>query len=142
LAKAMPYRIMLSTADFQKRFEFPYICSDTTKSYLATHRDTVKRVVMALIEATHFFKTKKEESKKIIAKYSRQNNETYLESSYNAVAKLYERVPLVTRAGMEIQIKEALARKPVASLRVDDLVDESIVREIEKSGYIDKLYKQ
>lgn len=97
---------------------------------------------MALIEATHFFKTRKEESKKIIAKYSKQNNEGYLESSYNAMDKLYDRVPLVTRGGTEIQIKEALARKPGASLRVEDMVDEGIVRELEKSGFIDKVYRQ
>lgn len=142
LAKGMPHRILISTADFQKRFEFPYICATTTKGYLTSHRDTVKRVLMALIDATRFFKTRKQDSKKIIAKYSRQNNEAYLESSYNALAKLYDRVPLVTRAGTEIQLREALARKPGASLRVEDLVDESIVREIEKSGYIEKMYKQ
>ena len=142
LAKGMPYRILISTADFQKRFEFPYICADTTRSFLASQRDTVKRVVIALIEATHFFKTRKEETKKIIAKYSRQNNEGYLEASYNAMAKLYERIPLPTRAGFDLQIKESLARKPGATLKYDDIVDESIVRELEKSGLIDKLYKQ
>jgi NitT/TauT family transport system substrate-binding protein len=141
LAKGMPHRILISTADFQKRFDFPYICSTTTKSFLTTHRDTVKRITMALIEATQFLKTRKEESKKLIAKYSRQNNPAYLESSYVAVAKLHDRVPLVTREGTEAQIKEALARKPGASLRVEDLVDESIVRELEKSGFIDKVYK-
>ena len=31
LAKGMPHRIMISTADFQKRFDFPYICSTTDK---------------------------------------------------------------------------------------------------------------
>lgn len=142
LAKGMPHRVLISTADFQKRFDFPYICANTTKNYLASHKDTVKRVLMALIEAAYFFKTHKEESKKIIAKYSRQNNEGYLESSYDAMAKLYERVPLVTRAGTEIQIKEALARKPGANLRVEDIVDDSIVRELEKTGFIDKVYKQ
>ena len=96
---------------------------------------------MALIEATQFLKTRKEESKKLIAKYSRQNNTAYLESSYVAVAKLHDRVPLVTREGTEVQIKEALARKPGASLRVEELVDDSIVRELEKNGFIDKLYK-
>ena len=141
LAKGMPHRILISTADFQKRFDFPYICSTTTKSFLTTHRDTVKRITMALIEATQFLKTRKEESKKLIAKYSRQNNPAYLESSYVAVAKLHDRVPLVTREGTEVLIKEALARKPGASLRVEDLVDESIVRELEKSGFIDKVYK-
>jgi NitT/TauT family transport system substrate-binding protein len=142
LAQGMPHRVLISTADFQKRYEFPFICSSTTKSFLANRRDTVRRLTMALIEATHFLKTRKEESKKFIGKYSRQNNPRYLEDSYTAMAKLYERVPLVTRPGTEEQIRDSLSRKPGATLRFEDLVDESIVRELDKSGFIDKIYKQ
>ena len=142
LTKGIPYRILISTADFQQRFEFPFICATTTKSYLARHRDAVKRVIMAHIEATQFFKTQKEETKKIVSKYSRITNEDYLESAYAATAKLYEVVPLVTRPGVEVQIKEATGRKPGMRLRFEDMVDESIVRELDKSGFIDKVYKQ
>ena len=142
LAKGMPFRILISTADFQKRFEFPYICATTTRSYLARQRETVKKVLMAHIEATHFFKTHKEDTQKIISKYSRITNEAYLEDAYAASAKLYDMVPLVTRAGAELQIKDAVSRKPGARLRFEDMVDESIVRELEKSGFIDKVYKQ
>jgi NitT/TauT family transport system substrate-binding protein len=141
LTKGMPFKILITTADFQKRFDFPYICATTTKSYLSRPRETVKKVIMAHIEATHFFKTRKEESKKIVSKYSRITNEAYLEDAYTATAKLYDRVPLVTRAGTEVQIKEATSRKPGAQLRIEDMVDDSIVRELEKSGFIDKTYK-
>ncbi|HSF57349.1 MAG TPA: ABC transporter substrate-binding protein [Candidatus Binatia bacterium] len=142
LTKGMPFKILISTADFQKRFDFPYICATTTKGYLSRQRETVKKVVMAHIEATHFFKTRKEESKKIVSKYSRITNEAYLEDAYGASAKLYDKVPLVTRAGTETQIKEATSRKPGAQLRIEDMVDDSIVRELEKSGFIDKVYNQ
>ncbi len=141
LAQGMPHRVLISTADFQKRFDFPFICATTTKPFLSSHRETVKRVLMSLIEATHFFKTRKEESKKIVAKYNRQNNPAYLESAYSAVAKLYDRVPYVTREGTEVQIKDALVRKPGMTLRVEDIVDDSLVRELEKSGFIDSVYK-
>ncbi len=139
LTKGMSYRILISTADFKKRFEFPYICATTTKSYLSRQRETVKKVLMAHIEAVQYFKTHKEESKKVIAKYSRIANEKYLEAAYTATAKLYDIVPLVTRSGMELQIKEALSRKPGAQLRFEDVVDDSIVRELEKDGFIDKI---
>lgn len=142
LTQGMPFRILISTADFQKRFEFPYICATTTKRYLAQQKDTVKKVLMAHIEAVHYYKTHKEESKKVVAKYSRISNENYLEASYTAIAKLYDKVPLVTRAGTEVQIKEATSRKPGAQLRFEDMVDESLVRDLEKSGFIDKTYKQ
>jgi NitT/TauT family transport system substrate-binding protein len=144
LTKGMPFRILISTADFKQRFEFPYICAATTRDYLQKNRDIVRRVIMAHIEAVHFVKTRKDESKKIMSKYARTTNDDYLESAYTASAKLYDAVPLVTRPGVEIQIREAIAtaRKPGAQLRFDDMVDESIVRELDKSGFIDKIYKR
>jgi NitT/TauT family transport system substrate-binding protein len=144
LTKGMPFRILISTADFKQRFEFPYICAATTRDYLQKNRDVVKRVIMAHIEAVHFVKTRKDESKKIMSKYARTTNENYLESAYSASAKLYDAVPLVTRPGVEVQIREAIAtaRKPGAQLRFEDLADESLVRELDKSGFIDKIYKR
>jgi NitT/TauT family transport system substrate-binding protein len=141
LAKGMPHRVLTSTADFPKPYPFPYICATTTKTYLASNRPTVKRLLMALTDAAHFFKTRKEESKKIIAKYTRQNDEAYLEAAYDINARLVERVPIVSREGMEIQLKEALARKPGVNLKVDDIIDDSIVTELEKEGFIDKVFK-
>ena len=142
LTKGMAQRVLISTADFQKNYPFPYICGTTTKPYLASNRPVVKRLVMALIEGVHFFQTRKEESKQILAKYSRQNNEAYLEAAYEINAKLFDRVPYVTREGMDIQVKDALSRKPGATLKVEDIVDDSIVTELEKEGFIAKLYKQ
>jgi ABC-type nitrate/sulfonate/bicarbonate transport system substrate-binding protein len=136
LTKAMASRTLITTADFQKSYPFPYVCPTTPKNYLVNNRDTVKRLLMALIEGTYFFKTRKEESKKIFAKYSRQSNEAYLESAYQTIAKLFERVPLATREGMEVQISEALtlARKPGAAIKVDDIVDDRLVVELEKKA--------
>ena len=64
LTKGMPFRILISTADFKQRFEFPYICAATTRDYLQKNREIVKRVIMAHIEAVHYVKTRKDESKK------------------------------------------------------------------------------
>jgi ABC-type nitrate/sulfonate/bicarbonate transport system substrate-binding protein len=142
LTKGMAQRVLISTADFHKPYAFPYICGTTTKSYLAGNRPTVKRLVMALTEGVHFFQSRKEESKQILAKYSRQSNEAYLEAAYEINAKLFDRVPYVTREGMDIQIKDAISRKPGATLKVEDIVDDSIVTELEKEGFVAKLYKQ
>jgi NitT/TauT family transport system substrate-binding protein len=141
LAQGMPHRVLISTADFPKGFAFPYVCPTTSKTYLKNNRDAMKRLLMALIEATQFYKTHKEESKKIFAKYSRQNNEAYLEAAYQSSSKLFEQVPLVNREGMEAQVKEAVARKPGSTLKVDDIVDDSLVLELEKEGFISRIYK-
>jgi hypothetical protein len=41
---------------------------------------------------------------------------------------------------MEVQIKEALARRPGTKMRFEDVADESLGREIEKSGFIGQIY--
>ncbi|HTN70884.1 MAG TPA: ABC transporter substrate-binding protein, partial [Methylomirabilota bacterium] len=84
----LPHRTLADMADLPKPYPLPFICAVTTKSYVAKKRDTVKRVVMALIDASHFFKTHKEESQKIIAKYLRGANKAYLDTSYQSTVKI------------------------------------------------------
>ena len=142
LTQGMPHRILASTADFPKGFPFPYVCPTASKSFLKGSRDTMKRLLMALIDGVHFYKTRKEESKKIMAKFTRHSNEAFLEAAYQSSAKLFEQVPLVNREGMDVQVKDAVARKPGSTLKVDDIVDDSLVLELEKEGFIARIYKQ
>jgi NitT/TauT family transport system substrate-binding protein len=136
----LPHRILANMADLSKPYRLPFICAVTTKSYLAKKRDTIKKAIMALIEATRYFKTNKEGTQKIVAKYLRGANKNYLESSYQSTVKILERVPYTTREGMKIQLDEALKQSPGSKVTVDSLIDDSIVREIEKEGFIDKVY--
>jgi NitT/TauT family transport system substrate-binding protein len=136
----LPHRILANMADLPKPYPLPFICAATTKSYVARKRDTVKKVLMALIEASHYFKTNKEGTQKIIAKYLRGANKAYLESSYQSTVKILERVPYTTREGMKIQLDEALKQNPGSKVTVDSLVDDTIVRELEKEGFIDRVY--
>src|SRR5262245_41091025 len=136
----LPHRILADMGDLPKPYPLPFICAVTTKSFLAKKRDTVKKVVMALIEASHFFKTNREETQKIVAKYLRGANKAYLDSSYQSTAKILERVPYTSREGMKIQLDDALKQAPGSKVTVDQLIDDSIVRELEKEGFIDKVY--
>ncbi len=142
LAHGMPHRVLISMADFPKGFPFPYVCPTASKSYLRQNRDSMKRLLMALIDGVHFYKTRKDESKKIMAKYTRHSNEAFLEDAYQSSAKLFEQVPLVNREGMDVQVKDAVSRKPASTLKVEDIVDDSLILELEKEGFINRIYKQ
>jgi NitT/TauT family transport system substrate-binding protein len=136
----LPHRILADMADLPKPYPLPFICAVTTKSYLAKKRDTVKKVVMALIEASHYFKTNREGTQKIVAKYLRGANKAYLDSSYQSTTKIIERVPYTSRDGMKIQLDDALKQSPGSKITVDNLIDDSIVRELEKEGFIERVY--
>ena len=49
---------------------------------------------------------------------------------------------MVNREGMDVQVKDALSRKPGSALKVDDIVDDSLVLDLEKEGFISRVYKQ
>jgi len=136
----LPHRVLANMADLKTPYPLPFICAVTTKSYLAKNRSVVKRVVMALVEASHYFKTNKEGAQRIVAKYQRGANKAYLDSSYESTAKTLERVPYTTREGMKIQLDDALKQAPGSKVTLDSLIDDSIVRELEKEGFIDKIY--
>ena len=136
----LPHRVLADMADLKKPYPLPFICAVTTKSYLAKNRSVVRRVMMALIEASQYFKTNKEGAQKIIAKYLRGANKAYLDSSYDSTVKIIERVPYTTREGMKIQLDDALKQAPGSKVTVDSLIDDSIVRELEKEGFIDRIY--
>jgi NitT/TauT family transport system substrate-binding protein len=136
----LPHRILADMGELQKPYPLPFICAVTTKSFLAKRRPIVKRAVMALIEGAHFFRTNKEAAQRIVAKYLRGANKAYLDTSYQSTVRILERVPYTTREGMKIQLDEALKQSPGAKVAVDNLIDDSIVREIEKEGFIDKVY--
>jgi len=136
----LPHRILANMADLKTPYPLPFICAVTTKSYLAKNRSVVRRVMMSLIEASHYFKTNREGTQKIVAKYLRGANKAYLDSSYESTAKILERVPYTTREGMKIQLDEALKQNPGSKVTVDSLIDDSVVRELEKEGFIDRVY--
>jgi hypothetical protein len=93
-------------------------------------------------QAGHYFKTNKDGTQRVVAKYLRGANKDYLEDSYRSTAKLIDRVPYTTREGMKIQLDDALRINPGRKLTVDDLIDDSLVREIEKDGFIDRVYER
>jgi NitT/TauT family transport system substrate-binding protein len=138
----LPHRIIANMSDLKKPYPLPFICAVTTKSYLAKNRSVVKRVMMSLIEGSHYFKTNKEGAQKIVAKYQRGANKAYLDSSYDSTVKILERVPYTSREGMKVQLDDALKQTPGSKVTVDSLIDDSVVRELEKEGFIDRVYSR
>jgi ABC-type nitrate/sulfonate/bicarbonate transport system substrate-binding protein len=139
LGKAVPHKVLASMADRPKPPAFPWICASTTKKFMSRNRDAAKRFVMALAEAKRYFKTDKTGTQKIMAKYHGTANQAYLDDAYRTTAKIIERTPYVTHEGMKIQLEQARATDRSSKLTVEDVVDDSIVREIEKEGFIDRV---
>ena len=116
----------------------------TRRAYVKANEDTVRRTVRVIVEAIHYAKTNREAALKIMQKYLRVQDREALEDAYESfVLKQFPRVPYATPAAVEIIFELAADRDPRAkSADPKGFIDMRFVREVEKSGAIDKLYAQ
>ena len=146
LAEDRGYRILADPAEM----EIYYLQNsvDSTRTFLRQKRDQALRFVRGVCEGLAYFKQHKEESIEVLRKKLRIQSEQerdmkYLESSYNLLAgKFYNQVPYALPKSIETVLEFIAADEPKAKGADPKLfVDESIVREVEASGFIKSLYK-
>lgn len=112
----------------------------TTKDFIKSNPEKVRRYVQAYIEGTKIARTDPETTKQIIGKYTKTDNKEDLDETYNTYAKVWEQVPYVSAAGMQTLLNFAV--NPAGkTAKPEQFIDNSFVAELEKSGFIEKLYK-
>lgn len=121
---------------------------DTTRSYLKANRAQAIRFAKGLIEGVAYFKKHKKESiavlqKKLRIQSAQERDLKYLESSYNLLAsKYYNPTLYATPKAVETSLEFIAATEPKArGADAKMFVDESVLKEIEASGFIKSLYE-
>jgi len=114
-----------------------------TRDYIKKRPDTVRRFMRAYVEAIHYNLTNPKGAQKILQKYLAIKDEKSVEEAYNEiVVKLTRRVPYPTEPGIQLYLDQLKAKTPkAAQARPADFTDISFLKELESSGFIDKLYK-
>jgi NitT/TauT family transport system substrate-binding protein len=147
LAEERGYRILADPVDL----EIYYLQNsvDSTRSYIKRNRDQALRVVKALCEGLAYFRKNKKESiqimqKKLRIQSAQERDVKYLELSYNLLAdKFYNQVPYATPKAVETTLEFIASEEPKAKgADPKQFLDESLVREIEASGFIKALYEK
>ena len=82
-------------------------------------------------------------AQKILQKYLDIKDEKSIQESYNEiVAKLTLKVPYPTEPGIQLFLDQLKIKNPkAAQAKPSDFTDVSFLKELEASGFIDKLYK-
>ena len=112
----------------------------TTRDFIKNNPEKVRRYVQAYIEGTKIARTDPETTKQIIGKYTKTDNKEDLDETYNTYAKVWEQAPYVSAAGMQTLLNFAV--NPAGkTAKPEQFIDNSFVTELEKSGFIEKLYK-
>jgi ABC-type nitrate/sulfonate/bicarbonate transport system substrate-binding protein len=146
VAEDRGYRILADPADMDIYYLQNSV--DSTRTFLRQKRDQAIRVVKGICEGLAYFKKHKKESLQVLQKKLRiqsaqERDIKYLEASYNLLAtKFYNQVPYTTSKAIETVLEFVAADEPKAKgADPKSFVDESIVREVEASGFIKSLYQ-
>ena len=112
----------------------------STKDYLKTQPDAVRRFLQGYLEGIKMARTDPELAKQIIGKYTKTTDQDDLEDSYRTFLPAWEKTPAVPAAAVQTMLN--FATSPVAkTAKPESFIDNSALMELEKSGFIDRLYK-
>ena len=140
-AKALGFRVL---ADLQMLgLEYQHTGLVTTQALIKSRPDLVRNVMKSYVEGIHYYKTNRPESIAILAKYLKTNDSELLNEVYTDLGlALTPQKPYPTLRGIDIMLRELAARDPKAkAARPEDFVDLTFIKELDSSGYIDRLYK-
>ena len=107
-----------------------------TRSYLQQNRAGIKGFIKGQIEGIHYVKTNKEGSLKVLRKYLQITDAEAVEGTYEFFAKRLSRSPRTELEG----IKNILTSIGAGQKSPAEFVDMSVIDEIEKEGFVQKLY--
>jgi NitT/TauT family transport system substrate-binding protein len=112
-----------------------------SRRFLTEHRAAMLGVAKASVEAMARWKRDAPFVKDVIRKYLRQENQRFVDVGYEAYASVWPQAPYPTREGMLKVIQQVATQNPrAATLNVDHLLDASLVKELEESGFIRQVY--
>jgi NitT/TauT family transport system substrate-binding protein len=112
----------------------------TTRSYLAQQRDTAMRFLRSFVRGMHRYRTDKEFSKRVLAKYGKITDDELLEGTWQEYAPHLVKVPRPSLKAIQIFI-DANYKDKIPALKPESFVDTSLVDQLERSGFIDSVYK-
>lgn len=111
------------------------------RSYLPAHRDVLKRLLMANMEAIHMIKTDPDQAAKYSASYMGLDDIPVVSKALQHAGQGMDQDMNIPLGDLAASLKIAAANVPaVGDLKPEDLVDVSIINDIKASGFLDKLY--
>jgi NitT/TauT family transport system substrate-binding protein len=125
---------------------FAHTAVATSRKFIAENRPVVLAFMKAIIEASHAMKNDPEGAKEVLAEFTGLDmveNAADLEDTYrNVILAHLQDVPYPSLEALQTLMTVAEQTNPsVANLTPEQLVDMSIVRELEESGFINSVLK-
>jgi NitT/TauT family transport system substrate-binding protein len=147
---AVPYSVVVQKAGFTAMLEghklglkFQGSGIATTTAFLREHRPVVEQFFRGFLEGVHFAKTHREESVRLIREFLNLKEQAEAEETYRVIIQeIQPQKPYPLKESIETVLRIVEKTVPKAkSAKPEDLIDDSVMKKLDESGFIDKLYK-
>src|SRR6266705_1496901 len=119
------------------KIPFPQNGIYTSTKLIRDNPDFVRRYMRAYVEAIHYYKTHKEDTIKIMRKYSRVDDRKFLDDAWDWHAKFMPEAPYPPADGYQLVLQDIAEKNPkAAQANVKDYIDTRFIKEMEDSGFI------
>jgi NitT/TauT family transport system substrate-binding protein len=128
--------------DARKEVIYPSMSIVTRRKNIVEDRDTVMRMVKAHVEGIAYFRNNKEFAIRVLSKQLKITDRETLENSYDTYRQDFIPVPYPIMKGLEATYDYVAQTRPeIRGRKPEEFMDPSFIAELEKSGFIKKLYE-
>jgi NitT/TauT family transport system substrate-binding protein len=112
----------------------------STREYMKTQPDHVRRFLQGYLEGIKLARSDAELAKQVVGKYTKTTNRGDLEDAYRTFLPAWEKVPLVPAPAVQTMLNFA-THAAAKTAKAETFIDNSAVMDLERSGFIERLYK-
>ena len=117
-------------------------CLITTRKIMKAKPAMVENFVMAWLESIRYIFAQKREAKQVISKYTLNTEEVHLEEAWHTLATQTEIPPYASVTQLQGQSNLMAEDQPdLAKFDAKTMVDNSVIKKLEDSGWIKKVFR-
>ncbi len=129
--------------DSAKEIDYPWMEITTRRANIKADREMIMNYMKAHLEGIALFKKDREFGRKVIKKTLRMDDDELIAESYEIFSKMFLPTPYPNLPGMKVSFEYVAASRPdVWKHKPEEFVDSSFVEELDKGGFIKKLYER
>ncbi|HEX9443448.1 MAG TPA: ABC transporter substrate-binding protein [Candidatus Binatia bacterium] len=129
--------------DARQEVVYPSMSVVTRRKNVQDDRDTVMRMVRSHVEAIAYLKKNRDFSLKVLGKYLRTSDKELLEGSYEIYRQDFISTPYPIMQNLQATYDYVAATRPeIKSHKPEEFMDPSFIAELDKSGFIKRLYDE
>ena len=113
------------------------------RDFIQKNEEAGRRFIRAIVEGIHYYKTHKDRSMEIMARYMRGKDLEMVRVGYDFYAPVYSAKPYPNIEGIKLALQDLAQRNPKAKeAKPEQFLEARFVKDLDESGFIDRLYRQ